>query len=322
MALVSICIPAYKNADFLIRALDSILLQTFSDYEIIITDDTPDDSLKAIVEEKYEDNDKLLFIKNPKTLGSTANWNFAVSLARTNLIKILHHDDWFTDQHSLQKFVDPFLVDPKIDFVFCQSRHYVENRCLEIKRPGSSEVNNFLNDPSVLFYKNIIITPSSTLYKKSTLKYDERLAWMTDADFYVSYAKNAKLHYITEPLINLNVAQGRLTSDCEDDVKLLLDECIYLLGKYEQHTYAKTNILKYYRKIVRQHKLYNPDKLVSILGSNIVPAEMKVVSLNIGLFGKAADMFFRMASKLARKLLGENYKIYIRNTLKSFKLTL
>ena len=46
--LISICIPAYKRIDYLQKLLDSISIQTFKDYEVIVTDDSPDESVEIL----------------------------------------------------------------------------------------------------------------------------------------------------------------------------------------------------------------------------------------------------------------------------------
>ena len=86
--IVSICIPAYKRADFLERCLDSILQQSFQQYEIVITDDSPTDELKSLSGK----DERIVYVKNEQPLGSPANWNKAISLARGKYIKIMHHD--------------------------------------------------------------------------------------------------------------------------------------------------------------------------------------------------------------------------------------
>src|SRR5688572_6037089 len=103
---VSICIPAYKNASALAKCLNSILCQSFSDFEIIITDDTRDDTIKNLVQNIDFGNKKFIYKHNPVQLGSPENWNAAIKLAGGEYIKVLHHDDWFTDEHSLKVFVD------------------------------------------------------------------------------------------------------------------------------------------------------------------------------------------------------------------------
>ena len=60
---ISICIPAYKQVAMVERLLNSIICQTFKDYEIIITDDSPDDSVK-LLSEKYTSKCRLKYVKN------------------------------------------------------------------------------------------------------------------------------------------------------------------------------------------------------------------------------------------------------------------
>ena len=61
---VSICIPVYKQVECLHRALNSIRDQTFQDYEIIVTDDTPDDSIKNMME-NFNFGNRLKYFKKP-----------------------------------------------------------------------------------------------------------------------------------------------------------------------------------------------------------------------------------------------------------------
>ena len=98
---VSICIPSYKCANLLKKCLDSISIQTFTDYEIVISDDTSDDEIRELVY-SYS-NLPILYTKNIKPLGSPKNWNKAIKSATGEYIKIMHRDDWFTCSQSLAK---------------------------------------------------------------------------------------------------------------------------------------------------------------------------------------------------------------------------
>jgi glycosyltransferase involved in cell wall biosynthesis len=64
---ISICIPAYKRVNYLRRLLDSIAIQTFRDFEVIITDDSDDLSVKEL-SYLYKDKFQLCYHKNIKTL--------------------------------------------------------------------------------------------------------------------------------------------------------------------------------------------------------------------------------------------------------------
>ena len=60
---VSICIPAYKRTVFLRRLLQSIEMQTFKDFEVIVSDDSDDDSVFQLVNE-FSKNINILYFKN------------------------------------------------------------------------------------------------------------------------------------------------------------------------------------------------------------------------------------------------------------------
>ena len=105
---VSICIPAYNNAAEVRRLLLSIAEQTMQDVEIILTDDSTNGGIEALVEEirggKSADArpapwtapcmSRLRYVHNEKPLGHIFNWNKALSLAQGEYIKIMFSDDW------------------------------------------------------------------------------------------------------------------------------------------------------------------------------------------------------------------------------------
>ena len=92
---VSICIPAYQQVDYLRETLRSVQTQNYEDYELIISDDTQDDSVQQLVA-TFDFNDRLRYYRNPVALGSPENWNAAVAYAKGTYIKILqyHHEWW------------------------------------------------------------------------------------------------------------------------------------------------------------------------------------------------------------------------------------
>ena len=74
MPLISICIPAYKNKNFLERLLKSISIQTFRDFEVIVSDNIPTNELEGVCY-KYGQLFSLKYYKNAKPPGTPANWN-------------------------------------------------------------------------------------------------------------------------------------------------------------------------------------------------------------------------------------------------------
>jgi glycosyltransferase involved in cell wall biosynthesis len=89
--LISVCLPAYNNEGFIAPTLESVLSQTWSDFEIIVTDDKSSDRTVAVVE-KFADP-RVRLLRNEVNLGMGGNWNKALSCARGKYVKLLCGDD-------------------------------------------------------------------------------------------------------------------------------------------------------------------------------------------------------------------------------------
>ena len=113
---ISICIPAYKNRTYLQRILTSIEIQTYKNFEVIITDDSNNDDAIEMVK-RFSDKFSIQYFKNETALGTPANWNFAIAKARGAWIKLIHYDDWFASAHSLEKLVNATKLGHS--FIFC-----------------------------------------------------------------------------------------------------------------------------------------------------------------------------------------------------------
>lgn len=90
--LVSICIPAYKRPELFREALLSCVTQTYPHLEIVVTDDSPDDSLASLIAE-IDTNVPIRYHHNNPRLGQPHNWSRCFDLARGNRMVILHGDD-------------------------------------------------------------------------------------------------------------------------------------------------------------------------------------------------------------------------------------
>src|SRR5664279_4050459 len=102
---ISICIPAYQRTEFLKRLLDSISAQVYPHFEVVITDDSPGNEVQELVE-KHPIRPKVRYFKNNMKLGTPENWNESMRRAKSDWIKIMHDDDWFSEPGSLGDFAD------------------------------------------------------------------------------------------------------------------------------------------------------------------------------------------------------------------------
>lgn len=89
--LVSVCIPVYNGERFLGRTLDSVLAQTFGDFEVVVSDNCSTDGTLALLD-RYDDS-RLRVMRNATNLGVIANWNQVRAEARGAYVKLLPADD-------------------------------------------------------------------------------------------------------------------------------------------------------------------------------------------------------------------------------------
>src|SRR5438270_4906877 len=89
--LVSICIPSFNSEEFIATTLESVVAQTFTDFEVIIADDQSTDHTVPII--KSFNDPRIELIQNEQNLGLGENWNKVLSRARGKYVKLLGDDD-------------------------------------------------------------------------------------------------------------------------------------------------------------------------------------------------------------------------------------
>lgn len=235
MPAVSICIPTYKQIECLNKCLDSVLVQDFKDFELIISDDTPDDSVQRFIEKKLQGLQYSYFHHSP-SLGSPANWNFAIGSATGDFIKIMHHDDFFSSPKSLSLMVERIQAEES-DFLYT-SAHVIYKRgnTQRIQATSQKQLRILQKDPSLLFFKNVIMGPSATLYRNVEAKFDESLIWLVDIDFYIRKMREGKFSYINEPLISLvHNVEGQISDQVLFNKQIQIREHVLVFNKLYTH---------------------------------------------------------------------------------------
>ena len=177
---VSVIVPSYNHAQYLEERIESILQQTYTEFELILLDDlSPDHSAEIL--NKYKNHPKVSHcIINDKNSGSTFyQWNKGMSLAKGELIWIAESDD-VADATFLEKLVTHFIQNPNLVLAYSQS--YRMNAQGEVTgswkdftdavdpilfandfaMSGLEYINRFLNR------QNTVPNASGVLFKKQT----------------------------------------------------------------------------------------------------------------------------------------------------------
>lgn len=245
---VSICVPAYGNVDGIKRLLDSVRVQKYTDYEVVITDDSKTDEVSDLVSKYLGLDDefakKIAYSRNETRLGAGNNWNHSIDIASGEYIKIMHHDDWFSSEESLGEFVRMLDENPKAQIAF-SGTNQVEvgtgesySRCI-----SDADLAELKKDYRYLYIAQVIGAPSATIYRKTDIRFAPELSWLIDAEFYMKVFRqysnsndgysSESFAYSLEPLINIGVSDTQLTESVRDDVKVNLFEYDFVMKEFD-----------------------------------------------------------------------------------------
>lgn len=208
--MVSVIIPNYNHANYLEERIQSVLKQTYSNYEIIILDDCSTDDSKNIIEQ-YRNHDKVSeIIYNDKNSGSPIlQWEKGIKAANGNIIWLAESDDTCSPLF-LEKLVSTFQSSNSV-LTFCHSNVIDQHGNFYINTWQDNLVNNFTLDgksfiSSYLFYKNTIQNASSVIFDKTVsllaLKEQSLLQYKSAGDwlFWTLIALKGKVSYVHESL--------------------------------------------------------------------------------------------------------------------------
>ena len=243
MAKVSICIPAYENPQALDRLLSSIAIQSYTDYQVYITDDSKSDVDEEVVKRWLQDerlSGKLDYEKNEVSKGASANTKYCMAKANGEYMKIMHHDDSFAEADSLAKMVKLLDDNADVDFAFAGTleRYYREDGSedeerIERKSLPDLEAMQLKESPFSLYMGNFVEGPSTTIIRHKGIELDESLKWLVDIDYYIRVLlDNPKYAVSKEHLINMGHLSTQVTQECLQDGDLIYNETRYVYNKY------------------------------------------------------------------------------------------
>lgn len=170
MPKVSVIVPNYNHAPYLEQRIESILNQSYQDFELILLDDcSTDNSIEVL--SKYATHPKVShYIVNQKNSGSTfKQWDKGINLAAGDWIWIAESDDW-ADISLLQTIIEALLSDEKLVIGYVQSYFVVEKNDIKYVSSQNKIVtieNGFDFIKSHLLHGNAIFNASMALFKKS-----------------------------------------------------------------------------------------------------------------------------------------------------------
>jgi glycosyltransferase involved in cell wall biosynthesis len=235
--LVSVIIPAYNCESFISSAIDSVLAQTYKNYELIVVDDGSIDETRDKIL-KYNDKIKYIYQVNG---GVAKARNTGIKYSRGSYIAFLDADDIW-EKYKLEIQMSFFMKKKEVDLIFCNFRN-IKNKSLvtgisyedtfnifkeyNVKLENIFEYKSFMkcgNNTITFFWGEIykylflgnFILPSSVLFKKYSLNnvglLNENFRVAEETEFFLRYSMNNVIGFIDHPLLYYELPeQGNLS---------------------------------------------------------------------------------------------------------------
>lgn len=200
---ISVVIPVYNGEKYIAECIESVLYQTFTDYETIIVDDGSEDNTRQILEKLEKSDSRIRVIKNERH-DFIGTLNTCLQEAKGEYVARIDADDTMVTDR-LEKQVKLMDYNPSITVcsswysLFGESRGYGGTVIGNIKNPYLRFlIGDFVNNPSSILRKSFI--------DQHHIRYKEDYIYAEDYKFWVDIAKKGgRFHILPEPLTNYRI---------------------------------------------------------------------------------------------------------------------
>lgn len=261
LPLVSIIVPNYNHAPYLEKRIDSILSQTFQDFELILLDDGSNDTSVKIIN-NYKNHDKVSHILlNKQNSGSPFGlWQYGIEKAKGKYIWIAESDDWAEDSFLAETISK--LEDSEAVLVHTNSLYYINN---EFKPnhwwdsfKSDNWKSNYVKDGKYILnqfgrFKCPVINVSSAVFRKDSIKenfYPFDYRYCGDWKFWIDVFMTGKVAFIAKPLNMIRIHNQSATSDKKDNYVKKLNENVKVVNYANKILNFKTNYSKDYSWLI------------------------------------------------------------------------
>jgi len=198
MAEVSIIIPTKNRPDLIIRAINSVLHQTFKDWELFIVNDSIEEILLN------QSDARIHLVQNQLFSGANGARNTGINLSTGKYIAFLDDDDTWTPNKLIRQVEIMRSMGP----ILCYTGKKIICKKKRITKTKNSYYTTFLNPLVTLQFHNYIGTTSCIMIKsnvlKNKVKFDESIHSLQDYDLYLQLAKWGDFIGIPEILVSYN----------------------------------------------------------------------------------------------------------------------
>ena len=196
---VSVIIPTYNRADLISKPIQSVLAQSYQDFEIIVVDDCSTDNTETVLESF--DDPRIHYIQHQTNSGAAVARNTGIDRSTGDYVAFLDSDDeWLPEK--LEKQLNLFQqCGSEVGFIY--TGFAAVNESNQVQRVISSNYRGSLSDH--LLYNNFIGTPSTVIVRRKYLKqvkgFDPNMpSFIEDMDLWLRLSEHCQFEVIPEVL--------------------------------------------------------------------------------------------------------------------------
>ena len=236
---VSICLPVYNGAKYLEQAIQSVILQTHKNWELIIVDDCSTDDSAKIATKYAQQDERIKYTKNENNLGIFFNYNACIEKSVGDFIKPFAQDDTFEPQ-CLERLVDVLKNNPNTALVTA-ARAVID---ADDKKVATEP---FFNQTKVIPGREVITdyvktftyrtgTPSQVMFRKKDAGkgFDPTYYLSGDIEYFFRILEKGDYYYLNEVLVNFRRHGESATVTMLKDMSFVSD-AFKLFNKYRSY---------------------------------------------------------------------------------------
>lgn len=239
---VSIIIPTYNRAGTIERAIDSVLGQTYQDFELIIVDDGSTDDTQRIVD-SYKDS-RVRYLRTDERHGANHARNIGIQNAQGEYIAFQDSDDVWLEV-KLEKQMNVFQMHDDVDIVFSRfMRRFLDGSTKLI--PNKNLTQDILGKDiaHILSRGNVISTQTMIVRKQCFVQYglfDVEVPRFQDWEINLRFAEKVRFFCVDEPLVEVFETENSITHSARSGLEGLM-----LIVKKHEKFFRRYGTLEYY----------------------------------------------------------------------------
>jgi glycosyltransferase involved in cell wall biosynthesis len=241
---VSVCIDIYNYGRFLPEAVESVLSQAYSDFEVVISDDCSTDNSYEVATAYAQKDSRVRAVRNPQNLGMVKNRNACLALARGEYVKWLHADDFLTSPETISRMAAALDSNPAVSLVASAMQMVSEESqplhkwsWFEEERPlaGTTVINRCLFEQ-----RNLVGGPSAVMFRRALAArgFDETFFVAADMEMWFHLLEQGCFQFLPEPLCAFRVHGAQQTEKDKRTLQPALENRA-LLQRYLDRPYVR-----------------------------------------------------------------------------------